>query len=312
MGRFKPEKGSGGRFVVGDDLRDNSELPLTVAADWAQAFEKELLVLHGDRLADTKTLDTVLTRMNLEVGKNYAQNLLQANTETLRKQVEKLGGSKEKIVCESRPGNGAEVLLEEVRSPEVELVILGYNPKRTLREVFLGTVTEELIHKSTCSLMIVKNIEARSPKNIMVAYDFSHHCDQSLKWAKALYGRFESKTHLVNVVPCFYQGYHSDIAAKGELNQKIEEMIEENIHQAEAKLQKKVRELEDGTFPVTGATVLDKKGSISDKLVDYVRQEEIDLVLMGSHMRGKIKELFLGSVASGLLKKTPCSILVSK
>ena len=47
-------------------------------------------------------------------------------------------------------------------------------------------------------------------------------------------------------------------------------------------------------------------------MVAYANRENIDLVLTGSHMRGKIKELFLGSVAAALIKKSPSSILVAK
>ncbi len=133
-----------------------------------------------------------------------------------------------------------------------------------------------------------------------------------LDWAEKVHHSFGAKVHLVNVVPCYYQGYQSDDVARGELNRKIEEMISENIHEFEDKLEDKADELRTRGVDVEASVVLDKKGSVSDKLVEYVGQESIDLVLMGSHMRGKIKELFLGSVASALIKKSPVSILVAK
>ncbi|MCO4753677.1 MAG: universal stress protein [Bacteriovoracaceae bacterium] len=302
-----------GQFVVGEDLRGNSFELLKTAAAWARAFGKKMLTLHGERLADTSSLDGALVHFDPEAFESYSEKILKANDRTMKEELEELENTEGlEVAYESRPGNGADVLLEEARTGDAELLLLGYNPKRTLRELFLGTVTEELIHKSPSSLMIVKNDHAVTPQNIMVAYDFSHHCDQALEWAQILNDKFKCKVHLVNVVPCYYQGYQSDEVARGELSQKIEELIGENIHQFEDKLLAKQKELERAGIDIVASTILDKKGSVSDKLVEYINQEEIDLVLMGSHMRGKIKELFLGSVASALIKKSPCSILVAK
>lgn len=302
-----------GEFVIGDDLRDNSMLPLSAAAGWAVAFNKRLLLLHGDEIAQRESIDSIVNRFNLDGQERYADSILEGDIKALQKQVDDLEGFDElKAQCDSRPGRGAEVLLEQSLDPETELLVLGYNPKRTLREKFLGTVTEELIHKSSCSIMLVKNDRAASPKNILVAYDFSHHCDRALEWAERVHKSFGAKVHLVNVVPCYYQGYQSSEAARGELNRKIEEMISENIHEFEDKLESKADELRTRGVDVEASVVLDKKGSVSDKLVEYSEQESIDLMLMGSHMRGKIKELFLGSVASALIKKSKASILVAK
>ena len=302
-----------GQFVVGDDLRENSSLPLGVGANWAKTCEKRLLILHGEGLAGSEALDNILEQFNIDARERYVESILQANIEALQKQVDEIEDVDQlEVVCDSRPGDGADVLLEQARSEETELLLLGYNPHRRLREVFLGTVTEELIHKSTSSVMIVKNDKVSAPRNILVAYDFSHHCDQALEWAKRIYKCFGAKVHLVNVVPCYYQGYRSVEASRGELNRKIEEMITENIHQFEEKLSKRSSQLKNEGVNVEGRTVLDKKGSVSDRLVEYIEAENIDLVLMGSHMRGKIKELFLGSVAAALIKKSPTSILVAK
>ena len=301
-----------GQFVIGDDLRGNIKSPLKVGSEWAKAFKRKLLVLHGDRMADTDTLGSLLKRMNVDVEQNHVENMLLENTEKIRKQIEEANPEESlPIEAASRSGNGAEVLLKEARDQETDLVILGYNPKRRLREVFLGTVTEELVHKSSSSLMIVKDEKAARPKNILIAYDFSHHCDQAVQWSKELCAHFGAKATLANVVPCYYQGYQSELAATGELNQRIEEMVNENIEQAKGRLQRKVKEMK-GNGNLEGVTLVDKKGSVSDRLVEHINKENIDLVLIGSHMRGKIKELFLGSVAAALIKKSPRSILVAK
>lgn len=302
-----------GQFVVGDDLREHSQLPLNVGASWAKSFGKKLVLLHGEPLAGSEALDMILNQYDIGLQEKYTEAVLEANNSAMEEQVASLSGiDRVEIECESRVGGASDVLLEQGKNSETDLIILGYTPERSLKEVFLGTVAEELIHKSAASIMIVKNDDVTQPKNIMVAYDFSHHCDQALDWAKLIFQKVGAKVHLVNVVPCYYQGYRNAQTASGELNRKIEEMVTENIHEFEEKLLNKGEELKREGIDASSSLLLDKAGSISDRLSEYIDQENIDLALMGSHMRGKIKELFLGSVAAALIKKSKASILVAK
>lgn len=302
-----------GEFVVGEDLRENSALPLDAGASWAKAFGKRLLVLHGDGFAGQEAMDVLFDEIETPAKERYLQGIIETNIKAIKDHITKTKGIKEiEVESDSRPGSGAEVLLDQAADPDTELLVLGYNPKRTLREVFLGNVSEELIHKAKSSVMIVKNAKAKKPKNILVAYDFSHHCDQALEWANKIHEHFGSKTHLVNVVPCYYKGYRSPEAARGELNRKIEEMISENIAGFEKKLVAKAVELTNQGVDIEPVILIDKAGSISDRIVNYIEENDIDLALIGSHMRGRVKELFLGSVAHSLIKKSPCSILVAR
>ena len=44
-------------------------------------------------------------------------------------------------------------------------------------------------------------------------------------------------------------------------------------------------------------------------IVRYARDNEIDLIVMGTHGRGAVKHMLLGSVAEKVLRKAPCPVL---
>jgi len=44
--------------------------------------------------------------------------------------------------------------------------------------------------------------------------------------------------------------------------------------------------------------------------VEVARKVEADLLVVGSHGKGPMKRLFLGSVSEGVLRRAPCPVLV--
>lgn len=51
-------------------------------------------------------------------------------------------------------------------------------------------------------------------------------------------------------------------------------------------------------------------GDPVDGILQYVKAQDIDLVVMGSHGRTGFSHLFLGSVAEAVVRRAPCPVLV--
>lgn len=300
------------RFLIGHALGNKSTMPLTVGVELAKNLNVNAHVIHSDKLADYDTLDSVFAHLNLEVKEHYVDNILSAKTNEMQKQVEKIAGSHDFIKVEARSGMPSETLIKEAKSSDVELIVLGHDPHKGFVDMFLGRVTEAVVHRSNKSVLIVKNKESGHPKKVMVAYDFTYHCDAALDWAKTLGKKLNVEVHLVNVVPCYYQGYHEKNVRRNSFNQALEEVIEERVSDSNTKLSKKAMEFSQENFNVVPKSIVDKNGSVSEKLKIYVEENDIDMVIMGAHSKGKISELFLGSVTSKMLKKSPVSILIAK
>ena len=52
--------------------------------------------------------------------------------------------------------------------------------------------------------------------------------------------------------------------------------------------------------------------SVIDGILAFVEKNDIDLIVIGSHGRSGFKKLVLGSVASGIVTKAKCPVLVTK
>lgn len=84
---------------------------------------------------------------------------------------------------------------------------------------------------------------------------------------------------------------------------------EESVQQHETLAASVERELRDAGFVTT---VRVASGDPREGIVETARQEQVDLVVVGSHGRTGLDKLLMGSVASHVVTHAPCSVLVVK
>lgn len=137
---------------------------------------------------------------------------------------------------------------------------------------------------------------------ILVATDFSDPSAAAVEYAKALAARFGSSVHLLHVL--------EDLAAHAWTTEvyvaALPGVHEEMEHQARERLETVFTPEERDQYKVH--TDL-RTGSPFVEIVRYARDEQIDLIVMGTHGRGPIAHMLLGSVAERVVRKAPCPVL---
>jgi len=58
-----------------------------------------------------------------------------------------------------------------------------------------------------------------------------------------------------------------------------------------------------------GSQVIVGVGTPFVEIVKIAREEEVDLLIIGTHGRGAIAHMLLGSVAERIVRKSPCPVL---
>lgn len=296
-------------FVIANSLDEHGLTALEVGLGWSKKMGSKAFVIHADRLADMDALDPVFAHLNLEIQQQYLDNIVKANEDALIRQIKKIQTDFDDLEYKSFAGNPVDVIVSQSKGKDVQLTVLGQRQDKTWAEQFMGSVSEGVLHRNSKSVLVVKNNKALNPKKIMVAYDFSKLCDAAFLWAENLASLYKCEVHVVNIVPCYYEGYHVAHTMRTDFNAAIESMIDESVKKIDKRLSDRMAEL--SCSPVT-KTIVDKEGSLSGKILEYCEENDIDLLLSGSHQRGKVTELFLGSVSNKLLKKSKCSILIAK
>lgn len=137
-------------------------------------------------------------------------------------------------------------------------------------------------------------------KKILVPTDFSECSNAALKYGSELTAAFGATLHLLHVVQDPYtQPWAAEAfpAPLGDLLEQWEQQAAERMRQT---LPENVRDT---------VSVVTKIGSPFYEIVRYAQEEQIDLIVIGTHGRGPLGHMLLGSVAEKVVRKAPCPVM---
>ena len=140
-------------------------------------------------------------------------------------------------------------------------------------------------------------------KKILTPIDFSEHSMEAMRAAMELAKDVGAgEVHLMHVVAPQQSLIPSTIEQNRELAREAA-MLE----QAEQELARiKKDELGDSKKVFTCAVV----GPPAQKLLEYAKEQAIDLILVATHGRTGGEYILIGSVTEKLMRNAPCSVLV--
>jgi nucleotide-binding universal stress UspA family protein len=141
-------------------------------------------------------------------------------------------------------------------------------------------------------------------KKILVATDFSEPSEAALAYGRELARSFGAALTLVHVVEnVLTRAYGVDggvMMIDPELQRQIEaaarDHVERNIFEEDRKLLK-----------ATGVVLV--SNTPAEAIVNFARQSNIDLIVMGTHGRGGVAHLVMGSVSERVVRTAPCPVL---
>lgn len=141
-----------------------------------------------------------------------------------------------------------------------------------------------------------------SLKKILVATDFSEHAILAVRYGVAMAGQFSSELTLCHVVP--YPDLISQLPPMAEAYIPSD-MHTMHVRTAEEQGQRLIAEYCEGvptSFKIAS-------GSPFVEIVRLAKEERSDLLIIGTHGRGAVAHMLLGSVAERVVRKAPCPVL---
>lgn len=135
---------------------------------------------------------------------------------------------------------------------------------------------------------------------ILCPVDFSEFTDEILAYAVNIAKRFDSELHLIHIIPNlnYFTPYESFLTPENLV--AIERNIEGEVGKDFDKITKKL-DLPFRRIIKTGVTFVE--------IIDYIKEQGIDLVVMGTHGRSGLEHILIGSVAEKVVRKSPCPVL---
>ena len=134
---------------------------------------------------------------------------------------------------------------------------------------------------------------------ILLPTDFSDTAQHALDYACELAGRFGASVHLLHVVPDPMQNWATEAMPV------VSDLAERWKADAEGRLEE-IRL--DGPQTVRAVRI----GHAFVEILHYAADNAIDMIVMGTHGRGPVEHLLLGSVAEKVVRKASCPVLTVK
>ena len=138
-------------------------------------------------------------------------------------------------------------------------------------------------------------------KKILFPVDLSEASPEIVPWVLFTAKKFSAEIHMLFVVRKFdhFSGFYVAQVS-------IENFEGEIIKGAEKKIEEFANRYFNG-YPVCKTKVM--VGDTAEEIINHIRSEGIDLVIIGTHGRKGIDRIVFGSVADRVIKMSPVPVL---
>jgi len=199
----------------------------------------------------------------------------------------------------------AERIVTYAEDQDIDLVVMGTHGRRGLDRMLFGSVTEEVVRQGPCPVLTVRtdaDVEpSKAVRRVLAPVDFSAASDAAIQHAKEIAQTYGAEIDLLHVVeePFYPPAYGPDMMTFP--TQDVVERVEKQLAETARE------EIGYEHVMVSAAT-----GSPSNEILNYVDENEVDLVVMATHGRTGLDHVLLGSVAERVLRQSPTPVFVVK
>lgn len=137
-------------------------------------------------------------------------------------------------------------------------------------------------------------------KTILVPSDFSECSDAALRYGLELARKFDASLHMLHVIQ---DPATQPWAAEG-FALPLLDVVDQWQNDAVDRLKAAVPPDDRGRV-----TVECRMASPYQEILRYAAEHDVDLIVMGTHGRGGVTHMLLGSIAEKVVRRAPCPVL---
>ncbi len=139
-------------------------------------------------------------------------------------------------------------------------------------------------------------------KNILVPVDFSEFSDRAVNYARFLAKHYQAKITLLHAITLF----HAEPGQEKQL-EEYEQWIAEREKEVRASFSKHNADGKQQGVEIDGYVV--RSFSAADTILDYIADNDVDIVVIGTHGRTGFKKFVYGSVAEKIVRLSPIPVI---
>jgi len=276
------------RILVAVDRSDISDNVLKRAFLFAKQKKAQLVVLH---VVKTSIVESIFEEKmgDDEIRSGFMTKIDKINREICADYV---------LLVEH--GDIVDSVMSKVHRLNIDMLIIGSHGKEDITSNHFGSTALKLIEKTHKPVLVVKNSVKGEYKSVIAPTNLSDYSKESIAFANTLFCGVDWKyIYAYDSISEFYIGaYRISEALLKEASKKAKIAAKNDLDKFSEDLNKGEQKL------------VEFKTSINEDLLEYIENDDADLLVLGSKELRGLSSFVFGSVASYLLKKTTLDTLV--
>ncbi|GGW42708.1 universal stress protein [Arenibacter certesii] len=280
------------RILVPVDINSDYSEQIKTAIKIAQVYNSEIIITHV--LAEEAGSGSIgMKRMLLE----SVNEALDKINDTLKE---------ERIITKKpiiKHGKLIDNILKIATKQDVNLIVVGSGCKVEHDQHKLGSNAERLMRYSHIPIWVVSTKGGSEISNFLCPVDFSDPSRTALNSAISLAKDFNARLRVLAVV---------EPVLNLSPRYQLEDLEEENTRRMQHLEKEMANFIKD--FDFTGVEhVIDlQAGNVALTIVNIVKNNNHDLLIMGTTGRSGLKRVLMGSVTNKVTRELPCSFITTK
>jgi len=207
------------------------------------------------------------------------------------------------IHAEALAGSPASLIVEKAEALEADLIVLGSHGRSGLGRLFLGSVSQKVLHAAHCAVRIARGDgkEPGRPIRVIVGMDGSKGAEAAVSAIAARHWPKGSEARIVNGFPVIPPMGAENAAAS------IGEWIADEKARVDEMMERAVAKLKGAGLTVSKAM---KQEDARQSLISEAESWKADCIFVGARGMGAIERFLIGSVSSYVATHAPCSVEV--
>jgi nucleotide-binding universal stress UspA family protein len=214
----------------------------------------------------------------------------------------------EAVVVDKAPVEG---ILSEAEKFRADVIAVGWRGHGGVRALLMGSVSRGVVRGAKCAVLVARRRPPARIRKIVLAFDGSPNASRAVTLLARLSPRRNGHVTLVQVVQLVMP------TTRGPAVQGIRTSIDQELKRINAKRSKTAEKA-----LVRAAQKLNRKGWRTDielrageplrELIEAVNKSRAQLLVVGARGTGGLRRLLLGSVAEGVLSRSPVPVLLAR
>ena len=288
-------------ILAGADVSVPSDHAIDRAAALAAQHGAKLILVHA--VADAPASDD--KDVALQLGEVTAAMQMEV-TRRLTAKVEELRAQGIETEIETPQGPAGEVVAQVARDRAVDLIVVGTHGHTGISRFLLGSVATAILRHAPCDVLVCRGNAGNLPfRRPLVAMDFSAASKRALRHT----ARLAQPNAPIELLHAWELPTGSWGASFFGVDRFPWSQIRDAVVQtAKRKGDKLIAESTALGHPLHLDLV---QGAPTPVITHAAERGGYDLIAVGTRGHGGFRKLLLGSVAEGVIRHAPCSVLVA-